>query len=398
MNYFNCLNVLKNIDLSNTNKINDKNVFIMFFLSIIFVANFIGIVPASAGINPLSDTNYVSAKNADSIMAAIEAKLDKSGYGFYNIVCKDSFTLYYRLFIPTKVPGTKYPLVFTFPGSGAQGTDNTKQMGGVGASIWGQPQYQALHPHYSAVPQTSASIPAADYKTFTVNEYKELRDTLVKLYSDIDSTRIYVTGHSAGGSFVYRILGMFPGSFAAGIAADGAMAGDKEGYDSMAVWPNIYVTNNTGLWMFNGGDSDVVKPNQINGMFNIADSIMVHNGSPITSFMPNLNHAEVEGLYKLEPGLFDWLFAQHLEVTGIADDKTNQSINIYPNPASDFIEITNYKLPITNIEIINALGQLVLNLTTTFCAPEGVKIDISALPVGIYIIKAGINVQKFVKI
>jgi len=287
----------------------DKHFIISTLLICLFSA-----ITANAEATTINNTNNISAAKADSIIAAIENKLDKTQYGFYNIVCKDGYTLNYRLFKPASTPNEKYPLVITLPGSGSEGTNNTTQMGGVGASLWGQPEYQVLHPHYSVVPQPSALIPDSNWKNSYAYEYKQLRDTLIRMYPDIDTTRIYLTGFSAGASMVYRMLGYFPTSFAAGVPGDGAIGGAHEGYEAMGIWPEIYVKNNTPMWMFNGGTSDAVKPDQINGMNNIADSISLHGGNPRTTNMPNLNHAEVEGMYKLEPGLFEWLFAQKREV------------------------------------------------------------------------------------
>jgi len=353
-----------------------------------FVLFVFGVDTATAQPNTLSDTNYVSAHDADSIIAAIELKLDKSGYGFYNIVCKDGYTLNYRLFKPVAVSGMKYPLVFTLPASGVAGSNNTTQMGGVGPSLWGLPQYQSIHPHYSVVPQQSLLIPdtpSTNYKNICVFEFKELRDTLIQMYPDIDTNRIYLTGHSAGGSFVYRMLGIFPHSFAAGVPGDGAIGGAHEGYGAMAIWPAIYVANNSPVWMFNGGFNDVVKPNQINGMFNIADSITDHGGNPITTYMPNLNHAETEGMYKLETGLFDWLFAQHKDVNTIIDfEENNQSITIYPNPAKEKIYVNYANKQNLKLQVFNTVGQCVLHYELNNTTKT---IVINSLTKGIYILK-----------
>lgn len=373
-----------------------KENWLMPFLSkLIFVLFVFGVNNTTAQTNTLSDTNFVSAHDADSIISAIELNLDKSGYGFYNIVCNDGYTLNYRLMIPVAAPGMKYPLVFTLPASGSAGSNNTTQMGGVGPSIWGQPQYQSIHPHYSVVPQQSLLIPdtpSTNYKNICAFEFKELRDTLIQLYPNIDTNRIYLTGHSAGGSFVYRMLGIFPNSFAAGVPADGAIGGIHEGYGAMAVWPAVYVANNTPVWMFNGGFNDVVLPDQINGMFNIADSIILHGGDPITSYMPNLNHAETEGMYKLETELFEWLFAQHKDANIINIGDYNQLIKIFPNPASDIIFISGIQDKLNSISIYSVLGIKVFEKDIS-----GKIIDISSLSDGIYILKVNNRVVKFMK-
>jgi hypothetical protein len=361
-----------------------------FFIPTLLITLF-SVINANAETTTINNTNNISAAKADSIIAAIENKLDKTQYGFYNIVCKDGYTLNYRLFKPASTPNVKYPLVITLPGSGSEGTNNTTQMGGVGASLWGQPEYQALHPHYSVVPQPSALIPDSNWKNSYAYEYKQLRDTLIRMYPDIDTTRIYLTGFSAGASMVYRMLGYFPTSFAAGVPGDGAIGGAHEGYEAMGIWPEIYVKNNTPIWMFNGGLSDAVKPDQINGMNNIADSITLHGGNPRTTNMPNLNHAQVEGMYKLEPGLFDWLFAQKREVTSnLVVVQNLESLKVNPNPAYDYISIQG---SFEELKIYDMIGREVLLINKS----SG-KIDVSFLKQGIYIIKSKNNICKFVKI
>lgn len=182
------------------------------------------------------------------------------------------------------------------------------------------------------------------------------------------------------------MLGMFPNSFAAGVPSDGAIGGIQEGYGPMAIWPAIYVANNTPVWMFNGGFNDAVNPNQINGMFNIADSITVHGGNPITTYMPNINHAETGGMYKLENGLFDWLFAQHKNIFTANDfEKNKQLFKVYPNPATGNITI---ELPQTakqsTVTIYSVSGEeLIIQQAIT----NKKQIDISSLPGGVYFIK-----------
>lgn len=345
-----------------------------------------------------ANTNNISAAEADSIINAVQSKLDKGVYGFYNMVCKDGFTLNYRLFIPPTIPNVKYPLVFSLPGSGSEGSNNTTQMGGVGASIWGQKKYQSIHPHFSVVPQPSASIPDSNWKITYANEYKELRDSLIRMYPEIDTTRIYLTGFSAGASMVYRMLGYFPTSFAAGVPADGAIGGAHEGYEAMGIWPPIYVENNTPMWMFNGGTSDAVKPDQINGMNNIADSMRAHGGNPNTTYFPNLNHAQVEGMYKLEPGLFDWLFAQQRIFLSVGDTgENNQTIKISPNPTTDYINVDMSFLSMQEsaIKIYNNFGEYVFSVEQSSSTVQ--RIEICSLPPGIYFVRIGNKVSKFVK-
>ncbi len=76
-------------------------------------------------------------------------------------------------------------------------------------------------------------------------------------------------------------------------------------------------------------------------------------------------------------------------------------IIISPNPAEDYIEIkvgARHALPNPDIRILNVFGEIVKNPTQTLPEGEGLRIDVSGLPSGVYFVKIGKNVQKFIKI
>ena len=76
---------------------------------------------------------------------------------------------------------------------------------------------------------------------------------------------------------------------------------------------------------------------------------------------------------------------------------------IQPNPATDFIEISvgaRHALTNSDIRIFNVFGEIV---STSVCyadtsASGGQKIDVSGLPSGVYFVRIGDKVRKFVKI
>jgi hypothetical protein len=80
---------------------------------------------------------------------------------------------------------------------------------------------------------------------------------------------------------------------------------------------------------------------------------------------------------------------------------TIEDINLYPNPASDFIEITGINPTVNHrvdeqIWIYNTLGECVMNPTPSLPASgEGVRIDVSGLPAGMYVIRFGSYTKKF---
>lgn len=79
----------------------------------------------------------------------------------------------------------------------------------------------------------------------------------------------------------------------------------------------------------------------------------------------------------------------------------NELINIYPNPASDYINIqlpTTYSLLPVSITIYNSLGKVISILSTQH---SSFSISISNLSSGLYFLKASTNdeirIEKFVK-
>ena len=86
------------------------------------------------------------------------------------------------------------------------------------------------------------------------------------------------------------------------------------------------------------------------------------------------------------------------------DEKTTNSYsnNIFPNPASDYIEITvgtRHAFSLQNVEIYNVFGEDVIS--TPFNSPASggqLRVNVSKLPAGLYFVKVGDKVLKFVKI
>jgi hypothetical protein len=77
-------------------------------------------------------------------------------------------------------------------------------------------------------------------------------------------------------------------------------------------------------------------------------------------------------------------------------------ITISPNPATDYIEINvgnrhAYSLQ-KDLKIYNSLGECVMHLTPALSEGEGARIDVSGLVSGVYFVRDGDRVSKFVKI
>ena len=106
------------------------------------------------------------------------------------------------------------------------------------------------------------------------------------------------------------------------------------------------------------------------------------------------NNVSGEGPWS-ETGMF--VTGSHV---GVDENNRNVDNGISPNPASEYIEITvgaNGRSPLHDIRIYNNLGECFSNLTPTLSESErAIRIDVSGLPNGIYFLRIGNEVQKFV--
>ena len=85
--------------------------------------------------------------------------------------------------------------------------------------------------------------------------------------------------------------------------------------------------------------------------------------------------------------------------------KNNSNIILSPNPSHDFIEISvgtrRAVSEQSDVRIYNVFGQSVSTPYPTPALPasrEGVRIDVSSLPSGMYFVRIGDSVGKFVKL
>ncbi len=152
-------------------------------------------------------------------------------------------------------------------------------------------------------------------------------------------------------------------------------------------------------WIFRpGSSSDIMDGNIFNAHFSAATGR--------TSFGPNTNpHPYLtDGTPETSFEITDIQeFGDHLTFTvrflntGI-DEHDRSNLTVYPNPATDLIHVMG--AAIQNVELYNAMGQLVLteeNPSTDRCT-----ISISSLPAGIYVMyvtqsDGGVCVKKVVK-
>jgi len=80
----------------------------------------------------------------------------------------------------------------------------------------------------------------------------------------------------------------------------------------------------------------------------------------------------------------------------------SSSIMVHPNPTSEYITLTKTYEGLepsesSEISIHNALGECVINHISTLSKGEGIRIDVSYLPTGVYYIRIGNHTKMFVK-
>ena len=82
---------------------------------------------------------------------------------------------------------------------------------------------------------------------------------------------------------------------------------------------------------------------------------------------------------------------------------TKSNLFISPNPSSDFLTIqfqtseASKTSDVSSVQIFDMLGIEIKDLTPALSKGEGVRIDVSKLPAGVYFIRLGDKVEKFVK-
>lgn len=127
--------------------------------------------------------------------------------------------------------------------------------------------------------------------------------------------------------------------------------------------------------------------------FEEPDSVIFDNPVLRITFEDYQDFRAVEIAFNSQvPNMRDFHYWQRALIFLSVEDNESNGINIFPNPANNFIDVhigNNDKL--SNIIIYNSLGNKI------FESEFQHKIDISELNSGIYFLKVGNKVQKFIK-
>lgn len=203
----------------------------------------------------------------------------------------------YRLFIPTGYDqAKKYPLVLWLHGANSVGNDNRKQISQastIGTHIWTRPENQAKYPVFVLAPQCPSG------KSWnTPGELDMVLEILAAVQKEfsIDPQRLYIAGQSMGGYGTWELVSRRPNLFAAAIPLCGG--GHLLNAPRLVTLP---------IWAFHGAADRTVSVYESRKMI---DAIKKAGGTPRYTEYPGVGHEVWEKAFK-EPGLMDWVFAQH---------------------------------------------------------------------------------------
>ncbi|MBC1913050.1 prolyl oligopeptidase family serine peptidase [Listeria booriae] len=265
----------------------------------------------------VSNKDY-SARSPINIKEIASPDLDMFQEGMYTEGKQD---MAYRLFEPVK-DDTKKPLVVFLHGSGERGNDNKLQLLGTdGPVTFAAPTFQGTTPSYVLAPQVAWDEERngwfADGQTETV---KQLIDSLLVKYKDIDTSRIYITGVSNGGTGTWKMIVENPNFFAAAVPIAGYMYHKDATFITQGtaryLAPNqtdATKIKNMPIWAFQAEDDPV---NSVNGSLEAVAAIKKAGSTfiqmteyPSGLVAPN-PHASWEKAYN-NAQLLNWLISQH---------------------------------------------------------------------------------------
>ena len=262
--------------------------------------------------------------------------------------------LYGRLYVPPDYdPAVAYPLVVFFHGLGEGGTDNVRQVNGNIDNLFNHCKQRValLYAPQSASgwwPDTNTDMAMA-----------KVAETLTAY--NVDPSRVYVTGLSAGGGGVFNAMEKHDDVIAAGVAVCAASGGWQSRADVLVGKP---------LWLYHAADDGTVSVSQSRQALN---SIRSASGFPTISFpldtdpehpcyntgepyytdgstyyeQHNLRYTEYDtgghgiwGRVYNEEWMYDWLFGTVINDAINAPPEVDAGTDISSPPPDDTVALT----------------------------------------------------------
>jgi predicted peptidase len=199
----------------------------------------------------------------------------------------------------------RYPLVLFLHGAGERGDDNEAQLLHC-TSRFLEDDLRQGHPCFVLAPQCPEGQKWVDVRWSASSHRMPAMPSLplqlalealgsVEQRFRIDADRIYLIGLSMGGYGTWDLIGRFPDRFAAAVPICGG--GDEAAASRMAEVP---------IWAFHGECDRVVSPERSR---NMVAALREAGGQPQYTEYHLIGHNSWDSAM-VEPGLFEWLFAQ----------------------------------------------------------------------------------------
>ena len=212
----------------------------------------------------------------------------------------------YQVFLPkTYTPTKRFPVIMSFHGSGARGTNNTAQLGeGLGPLVR---EEAATFPAIVILPQ----VPTATRESQFVPVGLAILDQEMKELNG-DPTRVYLTGWSYGGYVAYDMAYAAPARFAAlvplGALFDFLVVPNYASVPRATAWASFaQQVKSVPIWIFQGA-LDPYTP--VADARLVVDALKLAGADYRYTEYPTLQH-DVQNATYHTPALFTWLYAQH---------------------------------------------------------------------------------------
>lgn len=149
----------------------------------------------------------------------------------------------YVYYEPDTKQGVKYPLVIWLHGA-KSGDKPRAQLDWYRFSNWASDEYQARFENaggaYLLAPRSSKD-PAHNWYETICTDLKQTIDYFISLHPNIDTSRIYISGYSTGGSMTWHMVTKYPDFFAAAMPI-AALYNPTQN--------EISKLSNTSIWVF----------------------------------------------------------------------------------------------------------------------------------------------------
>jgi predicted esterase len=220
--------------------------------------------------------------------------------------------LSYQLFVPSGYdPRKSYPVILFAHGSGEVGNNNVQQMHtGIGPYVT---EHSTTFPAFVIFPQQPGRgvLPTGQIGLAAVQQMYliALDSTLRQVHAD--TTRLYMTGVSAGAFITWGIAFKNPKLFAAIAPVSGGVAPQHEGGATYAeaAARTAAKLKDLPIWMWHGDKDGNVPIEQF--AFPLRDAFAAYGPPATFRFITGVGHGHELEVNYTDPAFWNWLFAQH---------------------------------------------------------------------------------------